>query len=150
MSSNLPPGVKEQMLPGNRPEDLEYEKAIDELREELSDVIAHYQTQYPLLGDDDIQDVLVDLLPDRMGVITKWQLEAAVQKHIEWELEWLELDARSSDKELFAASQKALKSRLLGIKILIRKLLFNSANIEELIEDARTKVSNMAWQGPAA
>jgi len=31
MSSNLPPGVTESMIPGNRPEDLAYEVAIDEL-----------------------------------------------------------------------------------------------------------------------
>lgn len=31
MSSNLPPGVTESMLPGNRPEDIEFEKMCEEL-----------------------------------------------------------------------------------------------------------------------
>lgn len=30
MNSNLPPGVTESMIPGNRPEDKEYEEALDE------------------------------------------------------------------------------------------------------------------------
>lgn len=152
MSNNLPPGVTEQMLPGNRPEDLEYEKAIDELREELGDIIAHYRTQYPLLRDDDIQDVLLVLLPRRSDVIPKWQIENAVQKHIERELEWANecTRSRSYDKDLFLKTQKTIRSRLLGIKLLVQRLLYNSENIEELIEDAHTKVSNMAWQGPAA
>lgn len=150
MSSNLPPGVKEHMIPGNRPEDLEYEKAISELIEELGSTIDHYRTQYPLLGDDDIQNVLLDLLPRRSEVIPKWQIEAAVQKHIENELEWAEECALSPDKTLFVAAQTTMRGRLLGVKMFVKRLLYDSNNMENLLEEAYEKVGNMTWQGPAA
>lgn len=37
MSSNLPPGVTESMIPGNRPEDEAWEKFLDDLNEKLGD-----------------------------------------------------------------------------------------------------------------
>ena len=38
MSSNLPPGVSENMIPGNRPEDLEYEHFWDTLIDRVGDL----------------------------------------------------------------------------------------------------------------
>lgn len=35
MSSNLPPGVTDSMIPGNRPEDDEWDNAVDVLLEDL-------------------------------------------------------------------------------------------------------------------
>lgn len=34
MNSNLPPGVTESMIPGNRPEDVEWERFLEDLDEE--------------------------------------------------------------------------------------------------------------------
>jgi hypothetical protein len=138
------------MLPGNRPENLKHEKAISELIEELGNTIAHYRTQYPLLRDDDIQDVLLDLLPSRSGVIPKWQIEATVQKHIENELAWAEERVFSPDKTFFAAAQTTTRSRLLGVKMFVQRLVYHSGNMENLLEEAYEKVGNMTWQGPAA
>ncbi|HBR33668.1 MAG TPA: hypothetical protein DD734_03475 [Firmicutes bacterium] len=150
MSSNLPPGVTESMLPGNRPEDLEYEEAISDLIEELSSTIDHYRAQYPLLSEDTIQEVLLDLMPHRGGVIPKWQIEATVQKHIENELEWAEERVFSLDKTFFAAAQTTTRSRLLGVKMFVQRLVYHSGNMENLLEEAYEKVGNMTWQGPAA
>lgn len=41
MSSNLPPGVTDSMLPGNRPEDMENERAWDELHSWLDDLAVY-------------------------------------------------------------------------------------------------------------
>jgi len=35
MTSNLPPGVSDDMLPGNRPEDITWESAIEQACDEL-------------------------------------------------------------------------------------------------------------------
>lgn len=39
MSSNLPPGVTESMIPGNRPEDLRYERVLDALPDDVRDEV---------------------------------------------------------------------------------------------------------------
>ncbi len=53
MSSNLPPGVTDGMLPGNRPEDVDYELAMDAFWEDdfvLADdsLAAIYESQSAL------------------------------------------------------------------------------------------------------
>jgi hypothetical protein len=35
MASNLPPGCRESDIPGNRPEDIAYEKLVDEIENAL-------------------------------------------------------------------------------------------------------------------
>ena len=150
MGYNLPPGVEEHHLPGSRPEDAEIENASAELAEELKEVIDHYRAQYPAMGDEVVKDALLDLIPSMTGVVAKWQIEAAVQKHIELELKWANECARSNDKELYSAAQKTIRSRLLGIQMLVKKLVYVSGDIEEMIEEARNKVGNISWQGPAA
>ena len=38
MASNLPPGVTDSMLPGNRPEDIWFENFVDALYEKIDEV----------------------------------------------------------------------------------------------------------------
>jgi len=56
--SNLPPGVTEAMIPGNRPWDIEIEKLFDE----LDGMIVTFLNDSEIVGKADIPQVLRDLL----------------------------------------------------------------------------------------
>jgi hypothetical protein len=56
--SNLPPGVTEGMIPGNRPWDIEIEKLFDE----LDGMIVTFLNDSEIVGKADIPQVLRDLL----------------------------------------------------------------------------------------
>jgi hypothetical protein len=58
--SNLPPGVTEGMIPGNRPWDLEIEKLFDE----LDGMIVTFLNNSEIVDKADIPQVLRDLLKD--------------------------------------------------------------------------------------
>ncbi len=58
--SNLPPGVTEGMIPGNRPWDLEIEKLFDE----LDGMIVTFLNNSEIVDKADIPQVLRDLLTD--------------------------------------------------------------------------------------
>ena len=58
--SNLPPGVTEAMLPGNRPWDIEIEKLFDE----LDGMIVTFLNDSEIVDKADIPQVLRDLLKD--------------------------------------------------------------------------------------
>ena len=53
--SNLPPGCTENMIPGNRPEDMRYEKFIDDCGGDLAAEFLELQTT---------QDILKEMLMD--------------------------------------------------------------------------------------
>lgn len=53
MLSNLPPGVTENMIPGNRPEDIRYDAYIE-------DVLNIIYYRYPFLQGAD--DTLIDII----------------------------------------------------------------------------------------
>lgn len=59
-SSNLPPGVNEGMIPGNRPWDIEMEKLYDD----LDGSIVKALTSSDHLSPSDVPDLLRDLLHD--------------------------------------------------------------------------------------
>ncbi len=146
---NLPDGVRVTDLPGFREEDAEYENAVAELTEELQYVIRHYRSEYSCLDDDTVKEVLLDLLPSRSSVLTDWQVEAAIQKIIEREVEWLEKH-QQKERTIFKTARRLSGSWLFGIGMLARNLLRDPSRIEESIESARTTVKSMTWQGPAA
>lgn len=54
MGSNLPPGVTEGMIPGNRPEDIEFERLIEDAILHLEDAVEN--SAY--LDKRDIPDIL--------------------------------------------------------------------------------------------
>jgi len=61
--SNLPPGVSESMIPGNRPEDIAYEKFWDELVKKFNDENPEHSKLFDKLWDDNDEIItkLVDL-----------------------------------------------------------------------------------------
>ena len=61
--NNLPPGVTVNQIPGWREEDVQRDRALDNLTEELQDLIDHYRQEYPILTDDDIKDTLDTVKP---------------------------------------------------------------------------------------
>lgn len=65
--SNLPPGVTEAMIPGNRPWDLEIEKLWDE----LDGMIVTFLTDSEIVDKADIPQVLQDLLAQYKHETTK-------------------------------------------------------------------------------
>lgn len=144
---NLPDGVKTSDIPGFRPEDAEYENAIAELTEELQEVVSHYRTEYPCLGDNAIKDVLLDLIPSRSGIFAEWQIEAAIMKLIEQELEWVEKQSTSSSKRPFETFKTAARDRIHGMLWLADRLLgYNSDSIESLIKEAWGKIDRMPYK----
>jgi len=145
---NLPPGVKNHHLPGNRPGDIETGEAMLELFEELQQVINHFQHEYPCLGDEAVLEVLGDLLPGR--TISPQSVEVAIGRLIDQELTWTEECRVSQDPELFNVAQRTSQSRLLGAKMLARIILPKANEIEVLVENTREKIGGMDWQPPAA
>jgi len=75
---NLPPGVTEAMIPGNRPWDLEIEKLFDE----LDGMIVTFLKDSDHVITADIPDLLRDLLKEyeRLGQKTYKEAQEAVQK----------------------------------------------------------------------
>jgi hypothetical protein len=61
MNSNLPPGVSENMIPGNRPEDEAHEKFWDQLCTALMEKSGWSQEQVDELADDD-NEMIRDLV----------------------------------------------------------------------------------------
>jgi hypothetical protein len=61
--SNLPPGVTDDMIPGNRPEDIEFQDAYDDITMLISRIVegARYIDEF------DIRDILEDILMDLKG-----------------------------------------------------------------------------------
>ena len=61
--SNLPPGVTDDMIPGNRPEDIEFQNAYDDIIELISRIVegARY------IDESDIRDILEDILMELKG-----------------------------------------------------------------------------------
>ena len=54
---NLPPGVTEEMLPGNRPEDIEW----DEFHEWIDDIAV----QYDIYAPREFKEIILEALEDR-------------------------------------------------------------------------------------
>lgn len=61
--NNLPPGVTVNQIPGWREEDVQRDRVLDSLTEELQDLIDHYRQEYPVLTNDDIKDTLDAVKP---------------------------------------------------------------------------------------
>jgi len=61
--SNLPPGVTDDMIPGNRPEDIEFQDAYDDITALISRIVegARYIDEF------DIRDILEEILMDLKG-----------------------------------------------------------------------------------
>ncbi len=59
MSNNLPPGITESMIPGNRPEDQEIEVTITLTKDDL-DYLVDYHGKYP--QDDNIRSIVDEIL----------------------------------------------------------------------------------------
>ena len=55
--SNLPPGVTDNMIPGNRPEDIEWEK-FHEWIDEIAEV-------YDIYSADDFMDIILEALKEK-------------------------------------------------------------------------------------
>lgn len=51
-ASNLPPGVSDNMIPGNRPEDEEWDKFLDLLQKKTQDEIEEKELHFPNLPED--------------------------------------------------------------------------------------------------
>jgi len=60
MSGNLPPGVTEGMIPGNRPEDAEYEKWAEKAYDDLSKILPQ-----SVFENDEIMDRIIDKMWER-------------------------------------------------------------------------------------
>jgi hypothetical protein len=58
--SNLPPGVTDDMIPGNRPEDIEFQDAYDDITMLISRILegARYIDKF------DIRDILEEIVKD--------------------------------------------------------------------------------------
>lgn len=55
MSHNLPPGVTENMLPGNTPADLEFDEIIEAIYDQVKDALYRQ-----------LHDIVVDAIPTGM------------------------------------------------------------------------------------
>jgi len=55
--SNLPPGVTEDMLPGNRPEDIDWDN-FHEWIDEIAEV-------YDIYSADDFMDIILEALKEK-------------------------------------------------------------------------------------
>lgn len=146
--NNFPPGVQEHHLPGCRPEDIEFENTVADLAEELKEIIDRYRRECPCLGDEEVGEVLEGLMPGKL--IPKYRIINAVQKQIEEELSFAEENAKTWDRNMFLSTKRTAKSRLLGVKMFISRLIYKSEQLEDLIEKARERIGDMVWQGPAA
>ena len=56
-NSNLPPGVTDSMIPGNRPEDIEWEKRLDKLTDFIWQKVGNLNLSFE---EFDILEKLVD------------------------------------------------------------------------------------------
>jgi hypothetical protein len=61
-TSNLPPGVESHMIPGNRPEDVAYEKLAEEVSDAIGVILASHGVELANLPDEgySLFDIAVD------------------------------------------------------------------------------------------
>jgi len=91
MSSNLPPGVSEHMIPGNRPEDLEIEEFFERLEEKL---VVRCKQQKIVNRDDLFDDDLVSLVAEisystgKERGFDEGRAEEAMARSLKEEHEW--------------------------------------------------------------
>lgn len=60
--SNLPPGVTDSMLPGNRPEDIQLEKELDRLGATLEGVIDIALLSSDVMEESNVVELLLELV----------------------------------------------------------------------------------------
>lgn len=81
MESNLPPGVTEDMIPGNRPEDVRWEKFVDAVFEELArlglDCINRFDEQhvYTLIEKHTEDESMDEMSPTTVAKLIREDLE---------------------------------------------------------------------------